>query len=286
MGEEHTAILYHGGCPDGFGGAYAAWKKFGDDVEYIPVKHGQPAPEKLDGKNLYFIDFCYQRSVMDEVAKVAKSVTVLDHHEGVRDTATKFPGVFDPSHSGAIIAWNYFHQHIAVPKLFAYVEDGDLYRFALPNTREILAYAYLAPFTFERWDALAHELDDPRELEHIISAGTLYTQYHEHIVENGIHHAELVQFEGYECYLTCSLGEFISDTGHRLVKMKPPLAILVSAHASGLRVSLRSDASVDVSILAQKYGGNGHPAAAGFRLNFGDPIPWKLSKESDENSRD
>src|SRR3989344_3757446 len=39
------AVLYHGGCPDGFGGAYAAWKKFGNMAEYIPLKHGKPAPK-------------------------------------------------------------------------------------------------------------------------------------------------------------------------------------------------------------------------------------------------
>jgi len=57
MSEKNIAVLYHGGCPDGFGGAYAAWKKFGDDADYIPMKYNWPVPEKLDGKELYFIDF-------------------------------------------------------------------------------------------------------------------------------------------------------------------------------------------------------------------------------------
>ena len=137
---KEIAILYHGGCPDGFGGAYAAWKKFGDAADYIPLKHGKPAPENLDGKDLYFIDFCYPQLIMDQLAKLAKSITVLDHHEGVRDVATKFPGVFDINHSGATIAWNYFHPDTSTPMLLKYVEDGDLYRFDLPNSREILAY--------------------------------------------------------------------------------------------------------------------------------------------------
>src|SRR3989338_9515798 len=46
-----TAILYHANCPDGFGGAYAAWKKFGDSAEYIPVKHGKPIPENLTARS-------------------------------------------------------------------------------------------------------------------------------------------------------------------------------------------------------------------------------------------
>src|SRR3990167_11323403 len=63
MHEHHKeiAVLYHGGCPDGFGGAYAAWKKFGDTAEYIPVKYGNTPPEGLAGREVYIVDFCYEK---------------------------------------------------------------------------------------------------------------------------------------------------------------------------------------------------------------------------------
>lgn len=224
---------------------------------------------------------------MNAIADKAKSITVLDHHEGVRDVATRFPGVFDPSHSGAIIAWNYFHATTPVPTFLTYVEDGDLYQFALPHSREILAYTYTFPLSsFEHWETLVREMDDPSQHERIIATGTLFAQYHKHIVDTGILHAELVRFEGYECYLASSFGEFISDTGHTLALEKPPLALIISADATGLRVSLRSDGSVDVSALARKYGGNGHPAAAGFRIPFGTAVPWEPVEKKDENPRD
>ena len=276
MSEKSIAILYHKGCPDGFGGAYAAWKKFGDEAEYIPVKHDFPPPKHLEGKELYFIDFCYPLETMQDLAAKAKSVTVLDHHEGVRNSATKFPGAYDASRSGATIAWGYFHPKTPVPTLLRYIEDGDLYRFALPHAREILAYAYLAPFSsFEHVETLARELEDRAEHDRIVATGALFLQYHQFVVDAVVRHAELVRFEGYECYLSSSFGEFTSDAGHALALAKPPLAILVSANARGLRVSLRGDGSIDVAALARKYGGNGHPSAAGFRIPFGDPIPWE-----------
>ena len=46
---ERTIVAYHGNCPDGFGGAYAAWKKFGDTAEYLPLSYGKPVPEGLAG---------------------------------------------------------------------------------------------------------------------------------------------------------------------------------------------------------------------------------------------
>jgi uncharacterized protein len=282
MNEKSTAILYHGGCPDGFGGAFAAWKKFGDTADYIPVKHGRPVPEHLDGKDLFLIDFCFPQDKMDELKSVAKSVTVLDHHEGVRAVATQFPGVFDPRHSGATIAWNFFHPTVAAPRLLEYVEDGDLYRFALQDARQVLAYVYTLTESFSdidekntnQWNVLANELDDPAQYERIVQTGTLFLQYHEHVVVHGIHRADTVVFEGYECFLTGSTGEFASDIGNRLARLKPPLALVLSADADGIRVSLRSDGSVNVAELAQKYGGNGHPAAAGFGIAHGQPVPW------------
>lgn len=288
MAHKQIAILYHGGCPDGFGGAYSAYKKFGDTADYIPVKHGKPVPEHLDGKDLYLIDFCYAQDKMDQLKAVAKSITVLDHHEGVRAVATQFPGLFDTSRSGTTIAWNYFHPDTPTPTLLRYVQDGDLYTFVLPDARKVLAYVYTRTDSFasfsthnvEKWDAFARELETPEGFAHAVEVGTYFQENHNHVVEHGVHHAELVRFEGYECYLSGSSGEFTSDTGNRLANLKPPFAMVVSADAEGIRVSLRASTDeVNVATLAQKYGGNGHPRAAGFTLPYGAPIPWVKIQE-------
>lgn len=289
MHENHKeiAIIYHGGCPDGLGGAYAAWKKFGDDAEYIPAKHGKPAPEGLEGRKLFFIDFSYPQEIMDGILKTAASVTVLDHHLGTKEIVESMPDhVFDNNRSGATIAWGYFHPDTPVPALLRYIEDGDLYKFALPHSRQILAYIYtstLLTSSFENWDAVIREVEDPAELERIIQTGTMFEQYHDHIVTNGVRHAELVSFEGYECYFASSTGEFVSDIGNRLVTTRPPIALIASVSATDVRVSLRSDKTIDVAAIARKYGGNGHPAAAGFRIPLGAPVPWTPIEEKHEN---
>ncbi|MDP1707005.1 MAG: hypothetical protein Q8L30_00375, partial [bacterium] len=180
MHEHHKeiAVLYHGGCPDGFGGAYAAWKKFGDTAEYIPVKHQQPAPEDLEGRALYFIDFSYDQMTMDAFVKKAKSVTVLDHHRGIKEVVESMPNfVFDEKRSGATIAWNYLHPDVTVPKLLSYVEDGDLYTFKLPDARAILAYVYTRPFHFDEWDSVAAKIEDDAERAEFVRIGTIYSDH-------------------------------------------------------------------------------------------------------------
>ena len=273
---ERTVILFHGDCPDGFGGAYAAWKKFGDAAEYMPVKHGRPVPEGLSGAHLYFIDFIYHQEDMNRLEKEAASLVVLDHHEGVKDVVESMANhVYDASRSGAVIAWEYFHPEIPVPTLLTYVQEGDLYRFALPNSRELLASIYTQPFTFEAWDRIAGEIEDPQIRAKMIERGEIYRTHSDSIVAELAEDAKLVRFEGYECYFAATISIFSSDLGNRLARKKAPLALCVQARPDGLRVSLRGDGSVDVAKIAQKYGGNGHPNAAAFSLPWDSPIPWE-----------
>ncbi len=51
------AVLYHADCPDGFGAAWAAWKKFDDRAMYPPVRHNEPPPKEIAGKAVYTVDF-------------------------------------------------------------------------------------------------------------------------------------------------------------------------------------------------------------------------------------
>lgn len=282
---KNIVILYHGGCPDGFGSAYAAWKKFGDTAEYIPVKHGRPAPEGLTKKNLYFADFCYPKEIMDRLVSEAASVTVLDHHLGNRNVVESMPRyVFDEKRSGATIAWSYFHPGVPVPMLLRYVEDGDLYVFKLPDSRAAIAYLYAQPFHFDVWDTLSARLENDAEHAALIERGKVYAEHFAILVEQISNKATLVSFEGFECYLATAADMFASDVGNRLAHIKPPLGIIVNFHGDVLNVSLRSDPSVDVSALARKYGGNGHPQASAFRLKWGDPLPWVVKEhESPRN---
>lgn len=283
---KEIAVLYHGGCPDGFGGAYSAWKKFGDTAEYIPVKYGLPIPEGLSGRKLYFIDFCYPKEIMAPLIAEAASVTVLDHHLGNKESVESMPEyVFDDQRSGATIAWSYFHPDTPVPVLLQYVQEGDLYTFRLPDSRAVLAYAYAQKFSFEEWDSLVNEFENEQSRERLIEKGKIYAEHFAILVEQIANKAILVSFEGYECYLSNATDMFTSDVGNRLARIKPPFGIIAKLHGDTLNVSLRSDESIDVSAIARKYGGNGHPHASAFRLKWGDPLPWTVVDEH-ENPRD
>lgn len=287
MHEHHKeiAVLYHGGCPDGFGGAYAAWKKFGDTAEYIPLKHQRPVHDGLASRDLYFIDFCYPQEIMNAIIATAKSVTVLDHHLGAKGIVEQTPKfVFDNNHSGAVIAWKYFHPNTPVPTLLRYVEDGDLYVFKLPDSRAILSYMYTRPFHFDEWDTLEKKIETTEGYSEFVITGKMYAEHFAILVEQIANRASLVSFEGYECHLVGTAGLFASDVGNLLARTKPPIGITVSMSGDTLSVSLRSSESADVSVIAKKYGGGGHPRASGFDIKWGEPLPWTVLKEHENPS--
>lgn len=286
--DTRTIIFYHGGCPDGFGGAYAAWKKFGDTAQYVPLSRNDEELPDVTDADVFFIDFVYEKERMDAIAAEAKSLIALDHHEGVRGVTESLPGsVFNNDLSGATIAWNYFHPGTALPKLLSYVEDDDLFRFNLPDTKAVLSYLAVKPFTFEGWDELAALLDHPEQGALFLDKIRTYAEYFALLADVAVEHAKLVEFEGHQVYFATAhpLKTMKSLVGNMLAKKHGPFALVVSAHPKGFGVSIRGDGSIDVSAIAQKYGGNGHKSSSGFLIPANGPLPWTII-ESNEDSRD
>jgi uncharacterized protein len=174
-------VLFHGGgCPDGFGAAWAAHQKLGDDgVRYLPVMYHEPVPAMEPGSDIYLVDFCYPPDVLREIADHASNVTVIDHHKTARDaiqrtaiddgfdaggpeTSSEYHYIrnnvsadFDLDHSGAVLTWRHFHPGEPVPRLLQFVEDRDLWRWELPYSRAVSAYLASMPQDFASWDDIA-----------------------------------------------------------------------------------------------------------------------------------
>src|SRR3990167_2538933 len=283
---ERTIILYHGGCPDGFGAAYAAWKKFGDTAEYIPLHRGNELPEGIDGARIYLIDFTYKRELMDELLSRSGSLIVLDHHDGVREIVEATPEhVFDLNRSGATISWEYFHPDTPVPYFFKLLEDQDLFRRAFADTTPLHSYLEVHPFEFEAWDAIVHMLENPEEREKFLEKTRVYAEYFELLATMAANKGKLVSFEGHEVYFTTChpFKSLKSRVGNLLAEKKGPISLIVTAHPDGYGVSIRGDGSVNVAEIAQKYGGNGHPNASGFLIPREGPFPWELIKDHEDS---
>lgn len=269
------AVIYHGECWDGFGGGYSAWKKFGNKAEYFGMKHGDPLPKGLKGKEVYVVDFSFKEPIMKKIVKDNKKVVALDHHiSAEKTTKMAHEYVYALNHSGAAIAWKYFHPKRKLPELLRHIEDIDIWKFSVPNTREIMSFMELAEYDFKIWDKIARDLENPKKKKEYIAKGSLLLFYAKKIIDRLVLKAAPVKFAGYKT-LAVNSPILQSEIGHALTKKLPPIGIVWSEKEGGIRVSLRSNGKVDVSKIAAKYGGGGHKAAAGFSFPVGGKFPWK-----------
>ena len=267
-------ILYHSDCTDGFGGAWAAWKKFGSRAEYIPIKHQMPPPDGLTGKTIYLIDIVYPPEVM-QVLTQENRVVVIDHHKTAKESvAVAHDSLYDLSHSGAVLAWQYFHGGKRVPRLLLHVEDGDLWRFALPGTQEILASIDPFPKNFSVWNKLEREIGTALGRARHKARGKVILEYEESQMQDIVRTAEKGRFHGHHVMIV-NTPFLESKIGHALLSKEFPVAIVWRRVSGLIRVSLRSLPSVDVSELAALHDGGGHPRAAGFRMPVTEKFPWQ-----------
>ncbi|MBI3046549.1 MAG: hypothetical protein HYY86_03390 [Candidatus Harrisonbacteria bacterium] len=274
-------ILYHANCSDGFGGAWAAWKKFGNQAEYIPVYHQVPPPEGLKNKKLYLIDFTYPPKPLKKIIKNNKRVTAIDHHV-TREKEVKLTENYSYAvkNSGSVLAWKYFHPDKPIPKILKFVEDMDLWRFKVAHTKEIFAYLNLFDFDFRLWNKLAAEIENPAKRKAAIEKGKIVLRYEDKLVNKLVeNNAELVEFESYKTYAV-NAAFLDSQIGNRISeKILPPIGIIWKRTKGQISVSLRSDGTVDVAKLAEKYGGGGHKAASGFKIPADHKLPWRYLNE-------
>ncbi len=274
--EKDIVVMYHGYCTDGFAGAYAAWKRWGDQAQYIPLTDRTAPPEGILNKKVYLIDYSYSADILQKLEADNIQVVVLDHHIGMKGAVESVREyVFDTDRSGASIAWTYFFPEEKLPRLLAYIEDNDIWRHALPDYDAVAGWlAVHMPEDFLTFGRIVHEFEDNHLFQEYCIEGRHYATQYRHFAETIVKQAERVLFEGYEVSAVNCSPAFRSLVGHLLAEQTPPLGIIWYHREGVWRVSLRGNGSVDVAEIAKKYGGSGHHNAAAFSVPTYDQLPF------------
>jgi hypothetical protein len=311
-----VTVMYHADCLDGFGAAYAAWRRFGDAATYRPMHHGEAwTMADLAGHEVFILDFSFPPEKLEEMATIAASVTQIDHHASALkawgnrllanergEHSCRHPSLplnifFDLDKSGARLAWEHFHPEAPLPLALRHIEEQDLWRFTLAGTRPFCRALRLIPFDFAAWHQLVIETPDeatPRYRETIIQ-GTAIEQFFlreiEHLAQSHLRtpacvrgepvdalqaqrHGQAILTDGDLAWLSIpgiainANALFASELGNSLAEQSGTYGLIWQFSGDGeVKASLRSKGkTLDVSVIATRYGGGGHPNAAGFRM--------------------
>jgi len=300
MTRRRALVIYHGHCPDGFTAAWVAARAL-RDVELFSGKYGEPPPLELaTDRDVYVVDFSYPLHEMLELARIASFLVVLDHHKTAAEALSGHGGLesmvidtpaeetvlveFDMDRSGAGITWDYFHrawkgEPRRRPWIVDYVQDRDLWRFALPHSKAVSLWIRTSGYTLEAWDEMA-----AMKLEDVLEQAQGCARYLLHYVEDALQNAYPVTFS-YQipdphgapadlmwteepAIAVNATREGVSDVLHAALE-RHGVRVAVGWHitaAGDIRCDLRSVKDFDCSVIARHLGGGGHAQASGFRM--------------------
>lgn len=289
-----VVCIYHGNCADGFAAACIVRRFFGPSVTFHPGVYGEPPPDTT-GKHVYIVDFSYDYETIAEIGRRSLTVTVLDHHKTAAEALGRFapfstdaiedgsfgmqwsmamtdaqmqgaPQIatcFDMNRSGAMITWNYFFPEREPPALIKHVEDRDLWRFALPNTREIQSALFSYPYDFDIWTRFIFG----NFVDELASDGkAIERKHHKDVAELVGVCARLMTIGGVEIPVASLPYTLVSDAAHEMALGQPFAACYWDTPMHRIFGLRSTDDGADVSAIAKQYGGGGHAHAAGFRV--------------------
>lgn len=299
-------VIYHDSCADGFGAAFAAWLKLGDDAEYFPCQYGKRAedfdPKLCANRNVYILDFSFPNMIMDSIIILAKSVTWLDHHKtAFEDWVGEFNKgdcmieekdglriVLDDNQSGAMLAWKHFHPGTEVPLFIRHIDDYDRWQFKIEGTKALNKYLWSrTPWSFSQWQIFCNAINSS---DHVYFAeGEAILRAHEQnvasVVKGGarkcmirVPHKDFPIVRDTMCLTGLAANcppHLQSDVGHELAMQSGTFGLLWCIDKDlKCKCSLRSNGDYDVSAIAKVFGGGGHRNAAGFQVDIQVLLGW------------
>ncbi len=269
--------VYHFPCDDGFACAWIARRKWRDIVTF-GTNYGLPFPDvDITGRNVLIADFSYKPDVLRELGAKAKSIVILDHHKTALADLLEFQPCaqergnitahFDMDHSGAMMTWDFCFPGKPAPEMLRYIEDRDLWRFNLKETRSFSLYLRSHPYDFEVWTDVANRLW--RMPNAILGEAAAIERFYDRKLAEMLPTATWKNIGQWNVPVAHAPYAFASDLAHELLKAHahaPFAAVAVDAYG-GRTYSLRSeDSRQDVSEVARQFGGGGHRNASGFRV--------------------
>lgn len=275
-------VLFHAQCMDGLAAAWVVWRRHFDKADYVPVRYNQEPPSCAD-RVVFIVDFCYPPDVTARIADEACRVIVIDHHETAIE---KFQAawkprpdvhlIFDLEHSGAQLTAQYFN---ASSRLWIvdYVEDRDLWKWALPNSREINALLGAACLGKEPLEAFK-TLEELRGIsrKQAVAQGLGAQMQIECYARQVASEARITTFAGHPGIPVVNLPKpMASEVLHEVLKTAP-FAVGWRQEGTSAVFSLRSQEpnGFNVAKLAERFGGGGHHHSAGFTLPFNAGALW------------
>lgn len=289
---EPDYVLYHGGCFDGFTGAYACFLKYPNNknITYIPMGHNfeynDEFIEQFRDKKVVVIDYSTPYDVTNKITAITKEFLIIDHHVSAQKDLENIDDkykIFDMKFSGAVLAYKYFFPDLEIPLGFQYIQDRDIWKWEFDESKPFTSALFMK-FNIKKIDdhyQKFKEYDDlinENKINNLIDCGNTIIEVNTSIINNQINYFQKIKIKNSDfnnfngAILNSSV--FPSEIGNILSsKVSIDFAIIythqfnVNDDQNTWNCSIRSNSDeCNVSLIAKSFGGGGHVRASGFRL--------------------
>jgi oligoribonuclease NrnB/cAMP/cGMP phosphodiesterase (DHH superfamily) len=267
---------------------------------FIEAMYGKEIPfdQLREDDEIYVVDYSMQKpGDWDKLLAIPKKagypVTWIDHHvtaiEAANGTpAEKLPGIRkEGKKAGCMLAWDFFFPDAPAPAIIGLISDRDTWTWEHGDETAFLHAGLQMEDTSPESPMWRHMLvpsdcGTPAALRTLVEFGKCVVQYKQRFYSRLRKKlAYEVEFEGHKALAinVCGLGsEAFGFPGGYRGEMPDEWDILITFYFGGehFTVSLYSK-KVDVSAIAKKYGGGGHPGASGFQTDY---LPFQKKAEN------
>ena len=304
---KNNIVIHHYPCPDGELAASIFQSKFKNSI-FIPWLHEykeklvgeikEIIKKQANKPIVYYLDYCPDFLTALEISGLVEKIIIIDHHKSACDKfQTDLEGyivqmienpnielTFNNNKSGCQLTWDYCYPGKEYPTSVKHIGNRDIWVWDDVDTE---------PFTcaYQLYYELNNELSPEERLDIYSKILNCNEDTVSHIIEKGKTLIEKMKYECLDLLPNVRPCVDFDVKGHQLSVIEIPMTKyhltkyiqeliknqypehevlrLVYQKDSMNVYSLRSlKEEVRVDLLAQKYGGNGHAQASGYKINL------------------
>lgn len=271
-------VFFHNPCQDGLTSAwianlFARENNLKFDFHGISNNNSPKIEPNIKNKNIIFIDYAPNKNQIITVKKKALDYFILDHHKTNEEYYKNHPNVhFDMEKSGAGLAWDYFFPNREVPLFVKMVQDRDLWKWEINNSKEFCSGLFYYTSSCENLEETFNMIDEifvsETKFNEVINFGKILEKRKQNQINNILKNItkKTYDYNGKKICIVNADHELASDLGSAIVNNHDYDAAVMWRYDhlnEEYWLSLRANNKLDVSEICKSFGGGGHKNAAG-----------------------
>lgn len=189
---------------------------------------------------------------------------------------------------GAQVIWKLFREDYLENPLLQYICDYDLFSKEKPFINEFaIGFTRSYPEPFALANVLGEIIDNKQEdefIERLIKIGSPLVEYRNEVISGWANEhnweAHGIDTNGHLFVVIASRKPFINELAEEILKKNPEVSyvIMPSRRNGSTSYALRArpnDPTKFNALVAEPFGGGGHPSACGWRVSYDEPAEVK-----------